>query len=228
MSLSTTIQSNIQNIVNIFIDEVSNKYNLNKNDLLKIWNGTDIKTEILVESSEKTDSRLNTLLKLSKNELVELCKSKSLKVTGSKPELAERIISSETKKVETSVSLKQNDIPIVKKLVENIHSIHLKRNKFENFEHPETSFVFNNKTQKVYGKQNTDGSISKLTTEDIDICNKYKFSYYIPDNLDKIDDKKDSDCLDDFEVEEELDDEDLEEEFEEEVEEEEEEYYEEE
>ena len=227
MSLSTTIQSNIQNIVNLFIDEVSNKYNLNKNDLLKIWNGADAKPEVLVDIEKKTDSRLNSLLKLTKNELVELCKSKSLKVTGSKPELAERIIESENKIVELDTTSKEHKIPIVKKLVENIPSIHLKRNKFDNFEHPETSFVFNNKTQKVYVKQNIDGSISKLTTDDIDICNKYKFSYYIPDNLDKIDDKKDVDCLDDFEVEEELEGDDLEEEFEEEIEEEEEEYYEE-
>ena len=76
--------------------------------------------------------------------------------------------------------------------------------------HEETSLVFNNKTQKVYGKQNPDGTVSDLTPEDINLCNKYKFSYYIPDNLDKKSNMKDVELK-------ELDDEDeLEEEVEEE------------
>lgn len=232
MSLSNNIQNTIQNTIISFVEEVSNKYNLNKNDLLKIWNGSREKSDIIPQNEIKDeikDSQLNTLLKLSKNELVELCKNKSIKVTGSKTELAERIILSESsKKIENKIPNGGDKISIVKKLVEKIPSIHLKRNKFENFEHVETSFVFNNKTQKVYGKQNEDGSVSNLTAVDIDICNKYKFTYYIPDNLDKTDDmKKDSDCLDDLDIEEDLDDEEFEEEFEEELEEEEE-YYEEE
>jgi len=224
MSLSNNIQNTISQTINLFIEEVSNKYNLNKNDLLNIWNGSREKSDEIIISKTENNSDLNNLIKLSKNELIELCKSKSLKVTGSKQDLAERIISSENKIATKSINI-PNKIPIVKKLIEKIPSIHLKRNKFENFEHSETSFVFNNKTQKVYGKQNSDGSVSNLTAEDIDICNKYKFSYYIPENLDKTDNsKKEIDCLDDLELEEELED-DLEEEFEDELEEEEEEEY---
>jgi hypothetical protein len=228
MSLSNNIQNTISETINLFIEEVSKKHNLNKNDLLNIWNGSREKSDEIIISKTQNNSDLNNLIKLSKNELIELCKSKSLKVTGSKQDLAERIIESENKTVTKTINT-PNKIPIVKKLIEKIPSIHLKRNKFENFEHSETSFVFNNKTQKVYGKQNSDGSVSNLTAEDIDICNKYKFSYYIPENLDKIDNSKKEDFLDDLELEEELEDE-LEEEFEEELEEEEEEeeeYYEE-
>ena len=222
MSLSNNIQNTISQTINLFIEEVSTKYNLNKKDLLNIWNGSGGKSDENISKNE--NNNLNNLLKLNKNELIELCKSKSLKVTGSKNELAERILSCVENK---NIYNNTNKIPIVKKLIEKIPSIQLKRNKFENFEHPETSFVFNNKTQKVYGKQNSDGTVSNLTTDDIDLCNKYKFSYYIPDNLDKIDNsKKEIDCLDDLELEEELED-DLEEEFEEELEEEEVEYYEE-
>jgi len=53
----------------------------------------------------------------------------------------------------------------------------------KNFEHKETSFVFNEKTKKVVGKQNPDGTITPLTVEDINMCNKFKFEYQIPFNL---------------------------------------------
>ena len=62
--------------------------------------------------------------------------------------------------------------------------------------------MFNNKEKKVYGKQNSDGSIEPLTKDDINLCNKYKFDYFIPDNLNK--ESKDDNDLD--EEEEELED----------------------
>ena len=37
MSLSTKIQSAIEETINLYINEVSNKYNLDKNELLKLW-----------------------------------------------------------------------------------------------------------------------------------------------------------------------------------------------
>jgi len=236
MSLSDKIQSEIQKIVNLYIDSVSNKYDLDKNELLILWNGnTNIKStpqNISVEDIKKdVKSNNNTLLKLSKAELVEMCKSKKLKTGGTKQDLVDRLSGEEksnTSSVSTKIEKKVSP-PVIKKLVEKIPSIQIRRNKFDNFEHEETSFVFNNKTQKVYGKQNKDGSVSDLTSEDIDLCNKYKFSYYIPENLDKKDSLKNIETEDiedeEFEVEEELEEE---EEFEEEEddEEEEEEYYE--
>jgi len=232
MSLSDKIQSEIQKIVNLYIESVSSKYDLDKNELLILWNNnTNIKSNqqnIIVNEDKKENN--NTLIKLSKAELVEMCKSKKLKTGGTKQDLVDRL-SGEEKCNMTSISSKiekKVSPPIIKKLIEKIPSIQIRRNKFDNFEHEETSFVFNNKTQKVYGKQNKDGSVADLTSEDIDLCNKYKFSYYIPENLDKKDILKNIETEDiedeEFEVEEELElDED--EEFEEE-EEEEEEYYE--
>ena len=66
-------------------------------------------------------------------------------------------------------------------------------------------------------------SSNELTSEDINLCNKYKFSYYIPDNLDNKSNMKDVNLkeLDEEELEEDLEEE-LEEEYEEEYEEEEE------
>ena len=79
---------------------------------------------------------------------------------------------------------------IIRKLIEQRPVVIIKRNKFDRLEHLETGFVFtmgnaNDKVQRVYGKQNSDGSVSDLTPEDICLCNKYKFEICIPNNLDK-------------------------------------------
>ena len=221
MSFSDKIQSEIQKIVNLYIESVSNKYNLDKNELLTIWNNSNIKSSqksiSIVEedikkevksSSSSSNNNNNTLLKLSKAELIEMCKSKKLKTGGTKQDLVDRLSGEESQsKLVNTKTEKKVSPPIIKKLIEKIPSIQIRRNKFDNFEHEETSFVFNNKTQKVYGKQNKDGSVSDLTPEDIDLCNKYKFSYYIPENLDKKGslknvDSKELEDIDDFEVEE--------------------------
>jgi hypothetical protein len=240
MSLSLKIQTEIDNTINIFINKLSTQYNIEKDELLKIWNGNIVKTQenTVIENTIidiKKDSN-NDLINMNKTELSNICKEKGLKVSGTKAELISRINScSDGKKVEKidKVEKKDKSPPVVKKLVEKlIPNITIKRNKFDNFEHQETGFVFNNKTQKVYGKQNEDGTIEDLTSEDIDLCNKYKFSYIIPDNLDKknnlkkVEDVKeleDIDVEDDNEVDEDFEEEEFEE-FEEE--EEEEEYYE--
>ena len=90
---------------------------------------------------------------------------------------------------------------VVKKLSNANSTVAIRRNVHGNHEHPETSFVFDPKTKKVTGKQNENGQVDPLTEEDIDICNKYKFSYVLPDNLDS------KTTLDDEHVEE-LDEED--------------------
>ena len=227
MSLSSKIQSTIEETINLYIIEVSNKFNLDKNELLKLW---DNKGEFNVNNTVtplKEVKKDNDLLKLAKSELIEMCKAKALKVSGSKQDLVDRIINAESNKLIAVADKKgqKTSPPIIKKLVEKVQNIHIKRNKFNNFEHEETSLVFNNKTQKVYGKQNPDGSISDLTPEDINLCNKYKFAYYIPDNLDKKSNMKEIE-IKELDEEEDLEDE-VEEEYEEyEEEEEEEEFYE--
>lgn len=220
MSFSKKIQTTIDDVINKYIEQVSSKYNINKSELLKIWSGEDCK---LLESSSKPIN--STLNNLTKPELIELCKIKGLKCSGTKAHLLEILSNFENnsqktisktsstvgeKKIKTESPQKQL---IIKKLVAKIPNISIKRNKFDNYEHCETSFVFNNKEKKVYGKQNSDGSVSPLTKEDIDLCNKYKFAYYIPENLDKKNnlDEDDVEVEDvDNEVEEEEDDVELE------------------
>ncbi len=188
--------SSINSTVNNYISIISKKYNIKENELYEIWSGN---SEI-----SQTTSQNQELEKLSKPELIEMCKSKKLKVSGSKNDLINRIILNETQNKQQQVKTLEQQT-VIKKLVEKIPKLEIKKNAFGNYEHKETSFIFDSKTQKVYGKQNQDGNIDELSSEDIDLCNKYKFSYLIPNNLDKkinILDVKVDELDDDVELEE--------------------------
>ena len=173
MSYSQTISNAVDKIVLSFIDKVASTYPIiTKEQLMGVWtNNTTMTMTSLAVGGE--------LSKMSKNELVELCKAKNLKVTGTKPELIQRLVSfeSEPKKVTPPAAVQP-------KLVHKENPpIALYRNKFGNFEHTNTNFVFNEKTEKVYGKQNPDGTVSDLSLDDIETCNQWKFTYDIPMNL---------------------------------------------
>ena len=175
----------------------------------------------------------NQLLKLGRGELVEMCKTKGLKVGGTKNELATRIQqfnenkSNNIFKSSTNSEPKSSALPasssgnvVINKLVEKIPVIEIKKNKYGNYEHSDSSLIFDNKTHKAYGKQNSDGTISKLTKDDIDTCNKYKFSYVLPDNLDDDDEDEEIEYEEVVEEEEEEEEEEVDDEEEEEEEEE--------
>lgn len=208
MSLSQTILNNVDNTIRSYILNVSKKYNISENELMNLWYGggsiSTVATTVTKSSAEK-----NELSKLTKSEIMEMCKAKNIKVSGTKNELIDRLMECNNKT--------PSQIPINKKLIEKIPKIEIKKNAHGNYEHLESSLVINNKTQKVYGKQNKDGTISDLTPEDIDLCNKYKFSYEIPANLEKkinildvkVDELDDDDIEydDDDDIEDEIEDE---------------------
>ena len=226
MSFKEKANLGLNSTLNEFFKIISEKYNLNYNELQQIWSGSVV--------NNISPPQPNELEKLNKSELIEICRSKQLKVSGTRSDLVNRILDFDKQKSSTQPLFKQPSVvppPVLKKLIEKIPPIKIEKNSFGNFVHKETSFVINEHTQKVYGKENKDGSINDLTSSDIDLCNKYKFSYVIPNNLDKkvdILDVKVDELDDDLEeeLEEEEDDELLEEE-EVEEEEEEEDYYEE-
>lgn len=210
MSFSEIITNTIEDTIKLYISKISTEYNLNQTELYKLWNDNSI------VKSTKEDVVDPELMKLSKKELSEICKSKKLPVSGTKIDLIKRILDTEnktqTKLVTKNQPQKSTQPEIIKKLVDKIPVIQIKRNVHGNYVHEITQFVINNTTRKVYGKQNEDGSISELTAVDINLCHQYKFAYDIPENLDKKDDNED-----DNDLEEELEDE-LEEELEEELE----------
>jgi len=193
MSLSYSVKTAVDNVVHQFILKVAEKYDLDANELLVEWEGREEGGSIKVS---QTNNIVNDevdhakILSMNVPELKALCKKKGLKATGKKQELLALILKGETgpSPVKTEVKPAKSKSPVtptvVKKLSNACSTIALRKNSHGNHEHPETSFVFDPKTKKVIGKQNDNGKVDPLTEEDIDTCNKYKFSYVLPDNLD--------------------------------------------
>ena len=145
-----------------------------------------------------------------------MCKARGHKCSGTKSVLLGRLLNKEEAPAKKKTSSKEKKhpekTPVAKKLSANIPNILIRRNQFNNYEHPETGLVFDNKDRVVIGKQNDDGTIDDLTEEDIDQCNAFKFKYKIPVNLDhkstlanvKVDELSDEDEESDEEDNEEL------------------------
>ena len=67
--------------------------------------------------------------------------------------------------------------------LKNEYKVVISKNQFGNYVHEPSQLVFNRSDKVVIGKQLPGGEIIQLTLEDIDICNKHKFEYQLPDNL---------------------------------------------
>ena len=50
--------------------------------------------------------------------------------------------------------------------------------------HEQSKLVFDKDSKHVIGKQCDSGKVLNLTSEDIENCNKFRFEYILPDNLD--------------------------------------------
>jgi len=175
-----------------FLKRIATKYNLNNDEIISEWKQFD---------------ELNTSYnKMKKPELVKLCVDKGYKSSGSKPELITYLIDEvkedevkPQKKTTKTASMKPvvTQVDIIKKIVAASPVIVIRRNKYGNYEHPDSCFIFNQTTKKVIGKQEDDGSVSPITKSDIDTCNKYNFDYEIPECLDnKLSGLMKEDCSD--------------------------------
>ena len=164
------------------------------------------KKEVEKKEVEKKEVELDPekILKANKQELVAMCKMKGLKCSGTKNELISRLVSkpvaqkSQKKKKEVITPL------VIKKINASIPAIQIKKNKFGNYEHSDTELIFDKHSKKVIGKQHSDGQLIELSHSDIDLCNKYKFSYNLPENLNKkstLDDIQIDDLDSDVEIE---------------------------
>lgn len=220
MSLSLTLTETIDKVIETFITKVSEQYNLEKKELRYLWDGKEVKTTKTEKSpvSKAVPDEVDpeALLKCSKAELIAMCKARGHKCSGTKSVLLGRLLNKEEAPAKKKTSSKEKKhpekTPVAKKLSANIPNILIRRNQFNNYEHPETGLVFDNKDRVVIGKQNDDGTIDDLTEEDIDQCNAFKFKYKIPVNLDhkstlanvKVDELSDEDEESDEEDNEEL------------------------
>ena len=189
-----TIINSIENSIDAYANLISEKFNLDANEIKQLWydNNQDFTNKPIenansksVEPEQHNDDLKLKLAKSSVAELKAILKSKGLKVGGKKADLIARILNGDDSKPKKKTKVQKNTPKIIKELTENISHIQIRRNSFGNFEHQETRLVFNKETQEVIGKQNDDGTLSDLTKEDIEMCNKYKFKYVLPENLNK-------------------------------------------
>jgi hypothetical protein len=202
MSFSDTIAKAVNKTVDSFIEKVAATYSIDIAELRVMWSGGEVavakpsrkKEEVQVPADKKEKTDNGELGGLGKPELVAQCKTRGLKTTGTKAELIARLSGEEVEKKSnsaekppkakaTSKSAKPPAPAIVKTVQLKIEPITLSKNSFGNNEHKPTGLVFNKETKKVFGKQNPDGSVTPLTDDDIETCNKYKFQFMIPENL---------------------------------------------
>ena len=196
MSLSQTLTETIDEVIQTFITKVSSKYNLNNDELKNLWKGDYVNSTALSPVEKKTPAEIdyNVLLRCNKAELIALCKTHGHKCSGTKSILMNRLLGKEVntspkpngKSKKTKVDKKESvkSTSVVQKLTANIPNILIRRNQFDNYEHPETGLIFDNANKIVIGKQNDDGTVDPLNDELIDMCNAFKFKFEIPPDLD--------------------------------------------
>ena len=152
------------------------------------------KSETKSETKEISHEPLDPvyILQCKKPELKALCKQRGLPCTGTKAVLIghlqgkvpEKKAKDASKTKAKSKAKSKNEPKSVTKLKANIPVIAIRKNQFGHHEHAETGFVFDTKLKKVIGTQQKDGNVKELTKDDINICNKFKFLYVLPTNLD--------------------------------------------
>jgi hypothetical protein len=187
MSYSQSVKQVVDNVVIEYIHEISKKYNIQKGELLSLWNDNNecVNIDILKEKEVEVKvvkKEVDTIQyqKCTVAELKGFLKEKGLKCSGTKPELLIRLVNGKNEALKTTAAPKK----VTKQLTSNISSLQIRRNAHGNYEHVESRLVFNT-DRKVVGMQLEDGSVADMTKEYIDLCNKYKFEYFIPENLDK-------------------------------------------
>ena len=220
----------MDNINDLYINRVAEKYSIPFEDLKLIWNGQNETTPVkekpssqwkVSKSPENPVSKFTApsttsqaagevskseLEKLGKAELTSHCKARGLKVTGTKAELIERLtgtqsVSSSSKKEDTKPSKSKDTVkdkakdgpkdtvpkqiqPELKTLIQAKQPTYrVSKNEFGNYVHTETGLVYSKDKNLFYGRQMPSGTVIPLTTEDIEICNRYKFNYDMPQNL---------------------------------------------
>lgn len=119
--------------------------------------------------NETKIAEINKLVrKNSRNELVRLCKEKSLSSSGTKHDMAVRLVGGlQEVKEEPDVN--------TKKLI-------IRKNRMGLWEYE--GLIFDDKTKNVIGRL-VDGTIHPLQRKDIETCRQYKFRYTLPDILDE-------------------------------------------
>ena len=145
-----------------FLNEINNRFNIDIDELKRIWELCNIKRVSDIEYK-----------KMKKPELVKLCNEAGVNSKGKKSDLIARLLSCKNKTTVIDIAIKNSERSIIK----------IRKNSFNNYTHESSSLVFDPNESIVIGKQADDGTVLELTLDDINTCNKLKFEYNLPDDL---------------------------------------------
>ena len=110
MSCLESLTKSIDKEVTYLLKNISSKYNIDEKEILEMWTSKNTVAPQVSNTSNTPEE--NALMKLSKSELIEMCKGKALKVTGTKNDLVNRISECDKKK---STFRLDNVIKVMKK-----------------------------------------------------------------------------------------------------------------
>lgn len=116
------------------------------------------------------------------------------------------------KKPGKKAEAKEAEAEVIASLKEKAPVFSVKMNGFKNYEHEGTGLLFDRKTEDVYGRQKKDGSITPLTSDDIETCKKLGFKFRLPERMTSKEDKVEEEDDEEEEVAEDEDEEDEEDE----------------
>jgi len=68
--------------------------------------------------------------------------------------------------------------------------ITIQKNNYGNYVHEQTELVFDSLSKCVIGRQKKNGEIEPLTRDDISLCRQYKFRYFIPENINSMNEEE--------------------------------------
>lgn len=143
-----------------------------------------------LKTSGTKDSLMALLVKWSKQPCVDTERKTTITNANGSSTLHSSKVNSSQKIVEKkpvtqlSSSKKNGPKPVIRNLLSKAPVMAVVSNTFGNLEHSETGLVFDRKTKKVVGKQNTSGTVDDLTKEDIQTCKEYNFTWEQPENID--------------------------------------------
>ena len=199
-SLSKSLFSVVSQAVDNYASMVATKYSLDKDEVLALWNSTvssDLKV-VQKESAPKRASRAKPSSESSENvkncsyiftkgkKINEHCTSKACENSEvckkHKEKEGKEKVEKKAPKAKKTSDPKEDESKVVKKLNDAKPLLSLKKNKYGNFEHSATKFVFIEATKEVYGRQ-TENGVVNLTSEDIEECKKLQFKFKIPTTL---------------------------------------------
>jgi hypothetical protein len=216
-----SITSIIEKTIDDYINKIVSKYDLDKDELLKIWNELDTPKEVLpkeVVPKEVVPKEVVPKEVVPKNNACAYvftkganageqctCKPKDGAMYCSKHKKYESTEQKSAKKPVLPVP-KKSVVPVTKKVtppIKKINLVLLRNKKLDKFYHQETGLVFKSEQEKIVIGRIDDDSIVKLNEEDIDNCKKFGFKYEIIDEKSSNVNDKEMDQLEESDKEEE-------------------------